>query len=310
MLLKEDLPLVSVVTVNYNHANDTIEFLDSLFEITYPNLEVIVVDNGSEPQDPILINERFKGKIELFCIKNNIGFAPANNIGIQKSTGDYILSINNDMTVEKDFLEPLLKVLLSNPEIGIVSPKIYFYAPPRNIQSAGYTEINPFTIRNNSIGYNEPEKGQYERDTFSAFAHGGATMFPRKVLEDVGLMSEYFFLYYEDMDWCKRVRYAGYKICYVHNSKVYHKDSVTTGTNSPYKTYYVNRGRLIYMRRHVKFPLNILSLSYLFTVALAKNVVFAMAKKEFKQAYAVLRAYGWFIRHFFDKEMRKERVSK
>lgn len=295
-------PLVSIVTVNYNHSSDTIEFLESIENSNYKNIEIIVIDNGSEPGDAELIKERFKD-ISLYRIEKNIGFAPANNIGIKHTKGEYILSINNDMVVEKDFLFPLLKTLQENVDIGVVCPKIYFYDEPRNIQSTGYTEINPFTIRNKSIGYNEADKGQYNKDQITAFAHGGVCMFSAKLIKEVGLMSELFFLYYEDMDWCKRVRYAAYKICYVHNSVVYHKDSVTTGANSPYKTYYINRGRLIYMRRHIKFPLIILSILYIFLIALPKNLFFFMIKKEFDQMKAIIRAFAWFLRHLFDKSM-------
>ena len=98
-------PLISVVTVNYNHSSDTIEFLESIYNSSYKNLEVIVIDNGSEPGDAELIKNKFKD-IALYRVEKNIGFAPANNIGIRNSTGEYILSINNDMGVDKDFLCP------------------------------------------------------------------------------------------------------------------------------------------------------------------------------------------------------------
>lgn len=296
-------PLISVVTVNYNHSNDTLEFLDSMANVTYPNLEFIVVDNGSELED----YEKLKNKypdINLIRIEKNVGFAGANNKGIIQSKGDYILSINNDIIVTEDFLSPLLKKLRDNPELGVVCPKIYFYDPPQNIQYAGYTEFNQLTIRNKGIGYNEPDTGQYEEDTITAFGMGAAMLFPRKVLNEVGLMSEYFFLYYEDMDWSKRVRDAGYKIGYVHNAHVYHKDSVTNGPNSPVLSYYNNRGRLIYMRRNIKFPNIILSTLYLYFFALPKNVLTFLLKGELKNAYAFIRAYGWYLLHMFDKNIK------
>lgn len=302
-------PLISVVTVNYNHSSDTIEFLESIYKSSYKNFEIIVVDNGSEPGDAELIKEKFND-ITLYRLEKNIGFAPANNIGIRNSNGDYILSINNDMVVEEDFIEPLLKVLQENSEIGVVCPKIKFYDEPRNIQSAGYTEINPITVRNKSIGFNEADTGQYDKDNITAFAHGGATMFAKELLNDIGQMSEIFFLYYEDLDWCRRVRYAGYKICYVHNSTVYHKDSVTTGVNSPYKTYYINRGRLIYMRRHVKFPYIIPSTIYIFLIALPKNLLFFLIRKEFGQMKAIIKAFTWFFIHLFDKHMTSEPINE
>ncbi len=301
-------PLVSVVVLNYNHSSDTIEFLESLYKSNYDNLEVIVVDNGSEPGEAELIKDKFKN-VELYRVEKNIGYAPANNIGVKQAKGEYIFSLNNDIVVTENFIFPLLKVLQDNPDIGAVCPKIYFYDEPQNIQYTGYTEINPITLRNKSIGYNEPDNGQYNSDHITAFAHGGAIMFPAKLIEDVGHMSEYFFLYYEDMDWCKKIRNAGYKICYVHNSSIYHKDSVTTGANSPLKTYYLNRGRLIYMRRHIKFPLIIISLLYVYLFAFPKNIICFLFKKEYKQMKSFIRAYGWFIVHFFDKNMTSDPIN-
>ena len=296
-------PLVSVVTVNYNHSDDTIAVLDSLNKITYKNLEIIVVDNGSELEDYEKLKKYCKG-MDIIRIVDNVGFAGANNRGIIKSKGDFILSINNDIIVPEDFLDPLIKKLQDNPDYGVVCPKIYFYEPPQNIQFAGYTMFNELTVRNRGIGYNEPDTGQYEVDTITAFAHGAAMLFTRKVLNEVGLMSEYFFLYYEELDWGKRVRDAGYKIGYVHNSYVYHKASATNGQNSPLTTYYNNRGRLIYMRRNIKFPKILLSTLYLYLIALPKNMFGFISKGEFKNAKAFLRAYGWYLYHMFDKNIK------
>jgi GT2 family glycosyltransferase len=297
-------PLVSIITVNYDHSHDTIEFLNSMQKVNYPNLEYIVIDNGSEVEDYEKLRNKFPD-YQYIRIEKNVGFAGANNRGLEQASGDYILCINNDIIVDPEFLQPLITKLQNNPEIGIVCPKIYFYDAPQNIQFAGYTNFNQITIRNRGIGYNEPDTGQYDKDTFSAFAHGAAMLFPRKVLEEIGLMSEYFFLYYEDMDWGMRVRNNGYQIGFVHNSKVFHKDSVTTGQNSPNFTYYNNRGRLIYMRRNIKLPKIIISTLYLYSFALPKNILSFLIKGESKNAKAFLNAYIWFLLHIFDKNIKQ-----
>ena len=94
------------------------------------------------------------------------------------------------------------------------------------------------------IAYGEWDKGQYETDKITAFAHGAAMMVRRSIIQKVGMMPEVYFLYYEELDWCTSISKMGYKICYVHNSKIYHKESVSTGRLSPLKVYYMNRARL------------------------------------------------------------------
>ncbi len=174
-------PLVSVVTVNYDHSQDTIEFLDSLKKFPYPNIECIVVDNGSRYEDPDIIKQKHP-EINFVKIKKNIGFAPANNIGIKQAKGEYILSINNDVIVTKDFLFPLVQKLQENSEIALVAPKICFYYGSQNIQSTGFTEINPLTIRNKGIGCNEPDEGKYNKDSLTPFVHGAAMLFQSKLV--------------------------------------------------------------------------------------------------------------------------------
>ncbi len=304
-----DYPLISIVTVNYNHSSDTIDFLDSMKNAPYPNLEYIIVDNGSEESDYNRLKNAYPD-YEYIRIEINCGFAGANNRGLEKATGDYILCINNDIIITHDFISPMLNKLRDNPDIGVVCPKVYFYDPPQNLQYTGYTEFNNITIRNHGIGYNEPDNGQFEEDKITAYAIGAAMLFSREVLIKVGLMSEYFFLYYEDMDWGRRVRNAGYKIGYVHNAKVYHKDSVTTGQNSPNFTYYNNRGRLIYMRRNIRFPKVVLSTLYLYAFALPKNVLTFILKKQNDNALAMIKAYSWFIIHMFDKDIKDNPMMK
>lgn len=300
--MENDIPLVSIIIVNFNRVQDTIELLNSIKEISYQHIECIVVDNGSTEGDIDQISIKFPSTI---LIKNNVnlGFAAANNIGINSAKGKYLLLLNNDIIVSPDFLQPLVDKFDKSDGIGIVSPKIYYHDKPDILQYAGYTEINSITIRNKGIGFNEIDTGLYNSDAETYFSHGAAFMFPEKIINQTGLMSEAFFLYYEELDWCKRVRNLGYKIFYVHNSVVYHKDSKTIGTDSPFKTYYLHRGRLIYMRRNIKFPLLILSTVYQLFLAFPKNLLQFILQKKSAHAKAYTKAFAWFIIHFFDRSI-------
>ncbi len=300
---KDNLPpLVSIITVNYNQSAVTLELLESLKKITYPLTEVIVVDNGSPNDDPDMLLARYPN-ITLIKSGKNLGFAGGNNLGIRASSGEYILLLNNDTEVDSGFLEPLVNKLQRHKEIGAVSPKIYFSHTPGMLQFTGFSDINKFTIRNKGWGHSQMDTGQFDKDSLSGFAHGAAMMVPRNVIEEVGLMADIFFLYYEEMDWGQRIRNAGYSIWYVHDSIVYHKESVSTGRVSPLKTYYLNRARMIYTRRNIHGINLIIALSYQFFMAAPKNLFSYIIKGRIDLFRAYGKAIFWSIKNIFKKDI-------
>jgi len=298
-LSSPELPLVSVISINYNHADVTCKMLESLTQVSYPNMEVIVIDNGS-PEDPSVIPESFPD-ITFIKTGENMGFAGANNLGICTSKGKYILLLNNDTITTPDFLEPLVAKMESDATIGAVSPKIRFFFKPNIIQFAGLTNINPYTVRSKGLGYGVEDKGQFDKDHLSAYAHGAAMMVSREVVEKVGLMSIAFFLYYEELDWGFRIRQAGYTIYYVHNSLIYHMESISTGSQSPFKIYYMNRSRILYMRRNVRGPKSIIPILFLLFITIPKNLFFYLIKGRFDLFRAYSRAVGWQFSTVFMK---------
>ena len=298
----DQFPLVSIVTVNYNESETTIELIESLSQITYPNIEIIVVDNASTNGDPKQIKEKFP-RIVLVESVINYGFAGGNNLGIMRSRGEYILMLNNDTVVEENFLEPLVRKFQEHPEIGALSPKIRYYYKKATLQYVGFTEINKWTVRNKTIGDGEIDNGQYEVDTETAYVHGAAMMIPIKVVKEVGMMSYEFFLYYEEADWCLRIRKAGYKIVYVHDSLVYHKGSVTTGRNSWLKTHYLTRNRLVFMRRNIHGIDFIIALIYQLIIAIWKNGFLYLIKGRGKLAGAYWSGIIWNFKNIFNKEI-------
>ena len=297
-------PLVSIITVNYNQSEVTCALIESLNKITYPNFEIIVVDNHSTEDDPTSIKKRYP---EVVYIANpiNYGFAAGNNYGLMRARGDYILLLNNDIEVPPGFMEPLVEKLEKNPGIGAVSPRIKFYYQPDTIQYAGYTPINPVTMRNFAIGYWEKDRGQYNEDRETAYAHGAAMMVPMRVVKEIGLMSYIFFLYYEEADWCARIKKAGYKIYYVGSTYVLHKESVSTGKMSPLKIYYQNRNRIVFMRRNIQGKEYVYGLFYQLFVAIPKNALKFLLKGKISFFLAYYRAIGWHITHLFSKEIHE-----
>ncbi|PKP52924.1 MAG: dTDP-Rha--alpha-D-GlcNAc-pyrophosphate polyprenol alpha-3-L-rhamnosyltransferase [Bacteroidetes bacterium HGW-Bacteroidetes-1] len=295
-LESKHLPLVSIITVNYNQSAVTLEFLASLRQTTYPNIEVFVVDNGSPKDNPDIIAEKFPD-ITLIKTGKNLGFAGGNNVAVEKSKGKYLLFINNDTEVDPGFLEPLVELLEQHAEIGMVSPKIHFFHTPNTFQYAGFTPLSKITVRNEAIGFGETDKGQYDvcHETGSIF--GAAMLVPRKVIEEVGMMTEVFFLYYEEHDWAERIKKAGYKIYYNGFSKVRHKESISTVKDSPFQIYYLHRGRVLFARRNAKGFQVVLSMLYLYGIVMSKMIFSFLIKKRPDLIRAYLKAMWWNVSH-------------
>ena len=290
-------PLVSIITVNYNQSKVTIDFLSSLKNISYKNVEIIVVDNAS-PNDNLDTIEKHFPEVITIKSEKNLGFAGGNNLGVRASKGDYLLFINNDTEVPPGFLEPLVHILENDKSIGMVSPKIKFYWNSDLIQYAGYTKMNPYTIRNNSIGYHQNDSGEYDNIMQTHAAHGAAMMVPRTVIEKVGMMTEVYFLYYEEHDWAEMIKRAGYQIYYQPNSYILHKESVSTGKDSPFKTYYLTRNRLVFARRNLTGLKKLVSILFQLFISWPKNTLQFLLKRQFKHLKAYWKGVLWNFIHY------------
>lgn len=260
---------LSIITVNYNGLNDTCALIDSIpFN---EDMEVIVVDNGSQRDEASILQKRYPNFMVIRS-DQNLGFAGGNNLGIKAAKGKYLYLINND-TVFKEFNpQVLIQRLESSPKIGLVCPKILFAWDNNPIQFAGYTPLSPITIRNKAIGFGEEDNGQYDTPHQTPYAHGAAMMLKREVIEKVGLMPECYFLYYEELDWSMMVNRAGYDIWYEPASTIYHKESQSTGQNSPLRTYYITRNRLLLVKRNFKGIQKYLAYAYLQIIVAARDI--------------------------------------
>jgi GT2 family glycosyltransferase len=297
-------PLVSIITINYNQLPVTCALLDSLRKITYPNVEVIVVDNGSK-EDPGTVLRQQYPEVRLIVSEKNLGFAGGNNLGIHASMGEYVLFLNNDTEADPGFLEPLVELFESNPKAGIASSKILYYNSGNTIQYAGSTRIDPFTGRSKRIGYMEKDNGQHNRLRETDLAHGAAMMVPRRVIDEVGLMPEFFFLYYEEVDWCESIKKAGYKIYFVPGSRVYHKESTSIGKGSTLKTYYMTRNRLLYMRRNTTGVTKLTWVLYFVLFTLPKNTFMFTLHREIEHVGAFWKGLFWNMTHMDNGEKFK-----
>ncbi len=282
---------LSIISINYNGINDTCELIESIpFK---EDMEVIVVDNASKQDEASIISERYP-QVKVIRSPKNLGFAGGNNLGIKEANGKYILLINND-TYFKDFnIDALIERFESSDNIGIVCPKLRFAWGSNPIQYAGYTPLSNITVRNQAIGFSEEDHGQYDTAHPTPYAHGAAMLIKREALEKVGYMPECFFLYYEEIDWSMMFTRAGYKIWYDPACTVFHKESQTTGQNSPLRTYYITRNRLLLVKRNYKGINKYLSYIYLIALVGLRDIM----KYTFTRQFDLLKAVFKGIQDF------------
>ena len=283
---------VSIITINYNGLENTCALIESIpFN---DNLEVIVVDNASQNQEAGTIAQRYP-KVNVIQSDRNLGFAGGNNIGIQAAQGKYLFLINND-TVFKEFnIQALIDKIESSPEIGIVCPKIRFAWGNNPIQFAGYTPLSKITVRNRAIGYDKEDHGQHDTAHPTPYAHGAAMFIRREAIDKVGLMPECYFLYYEELDWSMMFTRAGYQIWYEPKCTIYHKESQATGQNSPLRTYYITRNRLLLVMRNPKEFIQPLAYLYLFGIVAMRDILKYACSGRFDLLKATIRALRDFI---------------
>ncbi|NPV51691.1 MAG: glycosyltransferase family 2 protein [Candidatus Methanofastidiosum sp.] len=309
---KDIYPKVSIIILNWNGWKDTIECLESLYGIYYPNYDVILVDNGSEDNSIIKIKKYCQGEIEvdseyfdydpsnkpIKIIKHNIdsqlpvlenetnfytfpnrkhqptknhhhtklilvqneknyGFTKGNNIGIKYAIKyldpKYVLLLNNDTVVAKDFLDELVNVGEKNENVGFLGPKIYFYdfKGQKNIIQYAGSKQNLWFFNPKIIGIFEVDHGQYDQVKSFEYVHGSCLLAKVGMIKEIGLLDEDFFSYREENDWGIRGIKKGWKSLYVPAAKIWHKGGKSSGgTLNPLTIFYMTRNDFILMKKH------------------------------------------------------------
>ena len=288
------MKLVSIITVNYLQPALTVDLLNSVARHADTQaVEIIVVDNGSVHDQESVFNAAYPNVVYVRSEKN-LGFAGGNNLGIRHAKGDYLLFLNNDTEITADFVSKLSEELDNQPTIGLLSPLILYFEDKHKIQYAGYTPMNYFTGRNHGVGSLEDDRGQYDAMTAeTGYCHGAAMMCRRSDLARAGLMEEHFFLYYEELDWCEKFKRAGFMLGFTGKAKIYHKESMSVGKESPLKTYFMTRNRWLFIRRNAKPLQAFVFACYYLLIASPMLIARYMSKGRFDLAKAALKAIWW-----------------
>ncbi|SKA87522.1 hypothetical protein SAMN05428976_11011 [Clostridium sp. USBA 49] len=267
----ENQPLVYIILINYNGWKDTIQCIDSIRNIDYNNYKIVIVDNNSKDNSVENIKKIYPN-ITILEENVNLGFAGGNNEGIRyalQNNADYVLLLNNDTEVKKDFLSVLIERIKKEPKIGIATGKINYYDNKRIIWYAGGVFDK---LKGNSyhIGVDEKDNNQYDEEKEISFISGCFMLIPSKVFNDIGLLSEDYFLYHEDTDFCCKIMSKGYKLFYYPKSIIYHKVSASTGRKSKLYDYYYTRNRCILISKNLVGGYKYIAYTFFFVTRIVK----------------------------------------
>jgi GT2 family glycosyltransferase len=293
-------PKVVILILNWNGISETLECLRSIQKITYPNYIVLVVDNGSKGNDAEVINREFGDFVRVIKIKRNIGYTGGANVGIRSALSlgpNYVLLLNNDVVVDPNFLVELVNVSQNDAEIGIIGPKIYYYEQPNRIYSAG-GRVNFWTGITPIFGAGEIDDGQFDAIEEVDYVGGAALLIKVETIKTIGLLTEIYFSYYEETDWCVKAKKAGFKVVYVPKAKIWHKShDMKTNSAKALVIYYMTRNRIIFVKRNsstlqfVVFNLYFLTTDFFFQMRyLSKSSRFFVA--YLKGIFDGLRSFG------------------
>lgn len=243
-------PLVISVILNTNRRDDTLECLASLQQSTYKNHRIIVLDNHSTDDSVEAIRTSFPS-VQIIELTENRGYAGNNNVGIQAALdqrADWVLVLNEDTILAPDCLEKMVALGESDPQIGMVGPMVYHHDEPDVIQSAG-----GFMNRHWEAGHwgkDEKDRGQFSEPRSVEWLTGCSILVRRAVIEQVGMLDEKFFIYFEETEWCVRARKGGWLLIHLPQAKLWHKGVKRDYKPKPSFTYYCTRNRFYMLRKH------------------------------------------------------------
>lgn len=273
-------PLVYILILNWNGWKDTLVCLDSLKHLNYGNTKIVVLDNASTNDSVMRIREAFP-EVTLLETGGNLGFSKGNNVGMRyalKHGADYVWLLNNDTTIEPTTLSAMVKIAEENSKVGAVGSLLYYMDNPDKLQAWGGGKVNVWTGRPRLV--RQPAQLDY--------LSGASLLIKREVLETVGLFPENYFMYWEDVDFGFSLRKAGWQLDVAEDSKVFHKDSGTTGRSSVRLDRYFSQAFVTFVFRHTPVPVIPLALS------VSRRILLRLLRGQWERAKAVVE--GTFAR--------------
>jgi GT2 family glycosyltransferase len=245
-----DNPKIAAIILNTNKKHDTLECLGSLLACQYPNLNIIVLDNASTDGSNAAIADQYPN-VEIVPIVENKGYAGNNNVGIQyalRQNPDWLFILNEDIVFDKNTLNIMMSSVINLPRAGIIGPLVFHHSEPDIIQSAGgVLDENWDSVH---LSQNDKNKNQYQSPEERDWISGCAIGVRREALQQAGLIDERFFYYWEETEWCLRIRASGWKAYIIPQAHIWHKGVQRFYKPTPNVTYYATRNRLLLFKIH------------------------------------------------------------
>jgi GT2 family glycosyltransferase len=236
--------MISIIVLNWNGKPVLRECLDSIEAQKFKNYETLVVDNASTDNSQDIVKKDFP-KMRLIQNKKNKGYAGGNNEGVKKAKGRWILILNNDVVLDKNFLKELWA---NKNKADILGVKNYYFDKKKILWAIG-SKVNKITMRASLIGNKEEDFGQYDQTNIE-HAIGSAMLINKKVINKIGFLDESFFAYYEETEWQTHAKKHGFTVSWVPSAKLWHRVAYSTGGGrSPLSAYYLVRNRGYYIRK-------------------------------------------------------------
>lgn len=289
----QDYPLVSVIVLNYNGlkylGEGLKECLDSVLRTDYPNFEVIFVDNGSTDLSTDFVKENYGSTIKVVRNESNLGFSEGFNTGMRSSKGKYLALLSNDMTVDPNWLDTIIKIMETEPKTGLAGFKRLVYGTKDLLDGIGGNLYLCGRVK--LVGTNEMDRGQYNALKTDMDYIGGAMVLRRKTLKDAGLFDPSYIIFSEDCDLCYRIRKCGYETVYVPAAIIWHRAHGTLDAMDPRGTY------LNYMseRSRIRFVLIHFTRMRVLSAFLIDLIWFSVTNIKGKKA--LVKAYWWNLKN-------------
>lgn len=306
---------VSIVIVNWNGKKFLKNCLDSLKKITYSPVEIIVVDNNSTDGSEAYV-KKYYPKVKLIENEKNYGYAGGANIGGKHANGSYILFLNNDTVVTPGFIEPLLTDFRKDPSVGCVQSQMRLLNDKSILEVVGdYISFTGFLYH---YGYRKKANlDKYNRQTIIFSPKGACSIFPRSLLQKIGLFDEDFFIFFEETDLSFRVWLAGCKVLYEPKSVIYHVSGGDTIVSNKYS--YERRIYLIFKNMNCSYiknfgTRNLLTIYSVFIITQVCYILYSLIKLRLGLVKVIFKAYWWNIvnlkktlekRRFIQTKIRK-----
>lgn len=246
------MPAVNVIIPNLNGEKLLPICLEALKRQKFQDFDITVVDNGSHDTSIEMLKEQYPA-VKILALNRNYGFAFAVNRGIEATDGEFISLLNNDMEVDPKWLGQLHRALVEHPSVGACGPKLLRYWERNRIDLLGIRQNSDGEVE--AVGSGEIDEGQYEEMQYVFGLNAGASLYRRRMFEDIGLFDDKFFVTFEDVDLSFRAQLSGYKALYVASAKAYHMRGVTRKRRKYFGTYLHNRNKIIFFWKNMPYEI-------------------------------------------------------